>query len=471
MSVERQQRVSSAGGASQAHLLHWPHSKLERRLVAAVIAIVIVSMAVFGLLDYHATRRRAMEDLAARSEQAVVRLQYSLANPLWSYSEEAASAYLRGEMQDEDLIAIVVTDVEENGVWMAYSRGGEQDEPKRVESAQVLRSDIEEAYGTRSRSISYEGIEIGEVRVFFRDDTARAEIMNRLAATVSVTLLLGLLIAVFTTILLHRMVVSPLQSLLKKLDRVGVGDYDVFSESHRDDDIGIITAGFERMVSTIAEREASLRASAKEKEAMLREIHHRVKNNFQILSSLLNLQKRNVPSGALGALEDSEHRIRSMEMVHEKLYESPSLAHIRTAGYIGELVDLLRRSHGIDNSRVAVEAEDRDVPLDMAVPLGLIINETVSNALKHGCALSEKAKVYVSFEANDRIAILRVRDTGPGLSQRSEGAGNEHLGLQLVDALSGQLGGTVETVSDGGVCVTVTFPFDTDAEADSDAEA
>ncbi|MFP4644935.1 MAG: sensor histidine kinase [Spirochaetales bacterium] len=454
-------RASIAGARERRHQksLSWLHSRLERRLIAALVAIIVVTMAGFAILDYRVTRDDVLEDLAARSEQAVTRLKYSLDNLLWSYDEETASAYLRGEMQDENLVAIVVDDLEEDEIWLAYARVGDNSAPEQVERRNSLETAISDAYGSRTRRISHEGEEIGQVTVYFRDDAAREEIRSRLATTGSVTVALGVLVAIVVALVQHRMIVSPLRSVLRRLDRVAAGDYEAFSGSHRSDDIGVITAGLERMVSTIAEREASLRASAEEKEVMLREIHHRVKNNFQILSSLLSLQKRDVSPEAVPALENSEHRIRSMEMVHEKLYESPTLAHIRAAGYIAELVDLLRRSHGIEASRVTVEAEDCDIPLDIAVPLGIIINEAVSNACKHAFADSEEARVSVRFQLSDHVATFVVRDTGPGLSDSLFEGSDERLGFRLVAALAEQIDGTLELVSENGARVAVTFPL------------
>ena len=460
MSAEGSASGAAAGSQAQQRRLSWLHSRLERRLVAVLIALVVGALASLALVDYRMTRHTVLQELSRRSEQAVTRLEHSLANPLWSYNEQAASAYLRGEMQDENLVAIVVTDLEENEVWLAYARRHGNDTPQRVEGGRALNTEIVNAYGSHSGLITYDGVNVGEVTVFFRDDAAQAEIRNRLAATGAVTAVLGLTVAIVTAVLLHRMVVVPLQALLLRLDRVAVGDYMVAGLPHRDDDIGVINAGFERMVSTIAEREASLRASAEEKEVMLREIHHRVKNNFQILSSLLNLQKRGVHEEAMRALEDSEHRVRSMEMVHEKLYESPSLAHIRTAGYVRELVELLRVSYGVDASRINVEAEDMDIPLDTAVPLGLIIHETVSNACKYACGYSNSTHVYVGFQVDEQVATLVVSDNGPGLPDASEGTADERLGLQLVGALASQLDGTVEIRSESGVHLTITFPFD-----------
>jgi PAS domain S-box-containing protein len=221
------------------------------------------------------------------------------------------------------------------------------------------------------------------------------------------------------------------------------------------------------VVRDIAERkcaEMKLRNSLEEKTALLKEIHHRVKNNLQIVVSLLGLQANctNNPE-ALDILKDTRNRVRSMALLHEVLYRSENLARISFAAYIGDLCRQIVSSFGKSAWRVKVESrvEEIGLPLDQAVPCGLIINELVSNALKHAFPGERSGSVMVELGATARqMLLLRVHDDGVGLPPGMDPENTSTLGLQLVFELAGQLDGrvTVERPGEGGAGFQVYFP-------------
>ena len=209
------------------------------------------------------------------------------------------------------------------------------------------------------------------------------------------------------------------------------------------------------------EAEGRIRTSLREKEVLLKEIHHRVKNNLQIISSLLNLQTGQIEDERAEALfRESQDRIRSMALIHERLYQSEDLARVDFAEYIRSLVGYLVRSYSAEAGSVRVETEVDDVSLgiDSAIPCGLIVNELVSNALKYAFPEGREGRIYVQLrEARDGGYRLVVSDDGVGFPEGLDFRMTESLGLQLVTTLLDQLEGRIELDSCKGTRFTMTF--------------
>ena len=209
----------------------------------------------------------------------------------------------------------------------------------------------------------------------------------------------------------------------------------------------------------VAERTDQLNASLDEKVLLLREIHHRVKNNLQIISSLLNLQSRYVTDKkVLETLRDSQNRVRAMALVHERIYQSPEIGTINLAEYLSYLINQLFAFYNIPKSQieVSVAIDDIAADIDTAIPLGLIINELVSNALKHAFPVGRKGKIIVrgSQMTPDQLKFV-FQDNGIGMSADSDWKKSSSLGLRLVHSLTKQLNGTVEMEQDGGTMYTI----------------
>lgn len=204
--------------------------------------------------------------------------------------------------------------------------------------------------------------------------------------------------------------------------------------------------------------------SLEEKKVMLKEIHHRVKNNIQIISSLLSLQSKSIDADeqVINLFRDSQNRIRSMALVHEILYGSENLKFVDCREYMRSLMHYLADSLSTAQRGLAIEQDVEGVSLnlDRAIPCGLIINELVSNAIKYAFpANSEVGKITVSLrpdKANNYV--LKVSDTGVGLPVQFDPKEAESLGLQLVDALVDQLDGSLHYFSNDGAHFVVRFP-------------
>ena len=221
-----------------------------------------------------------------------------------------------------------------------------------------------------------------------------------------------------------------------------------------------VLVGLVEVTERVLAAEAVGRSLA-EKETLLREIHHRVKNNLQVISGLLSLQGDQVPSPeAQAKLTESVYRVRSMALVHEQLYGVESLARIDLGEYTRTLTASLGQAMAPD-ARLAVQAERLEVPLDVAVPFGLLLNELVTNALKYGVPSGARdggPDVLVELTTGAEGSTLVVSDRGPGLPAGFEPARSKSLGLQLVRMLSRQLRGTLRFGGGPGARMSVAWP-------------
>jgi PAS domain S-box-containing protein len=217
-------------------------------------------------------------------------------------------------------------------------------------------------------------------------------------------------------------------------------------------------------VRDITERkkaEDRLQASLQEKEVLLKEVHHRVKNNMQVISSLLNLQSRHVKDPeVLEMFKESQRRIRSMALIHERLYQSSDFSRIEFSEYIRNLATHLFHSYQVDASRVQlkIEAEKVHLNINTAIPCGLIVNELVSNALKHGFPEGRKGQLEIDLSRVKGDGYrLRVRDDGVGFPEGLDFRKTETLGMQIVGTLISQIDASIDLVRDKGTEFTIHF--------------
>lgn len=212
---------------------------------------------------------------------------------------------------------------------------------------------------------------------------------------------------------------------------------------------------------TDRKRSERIKKSLREKEILLREIHHRVKNNIQIISSLLNLQTHYIKDKSyVDMLRESQHRIRSMGLIHEKLYQSENLAEIHFTEYVKTLVYSLFRSYGVNTGRIAVKTDIEDISLDIdtAIPCGLIINELVSNSLKYAFPGERTGEITIQLHSRNGHIELVVADNGTGIPEHIDFRTTSSLGLHLVTILvEEQLKGEISLDRNKGTAFHITF--------------
>jgi two-component sensor histidine kinase/integral membrane sensor domain MASE1 len=230
---------------------------------------------------------------------------------------------------------------------------------------------------------------------------------------------------------------------------------------------GARAAAYEELEERVRERTAALAAAVEElghrnqeKETLLREIHHRVKNNLQVVCSLLSLQAQGQDESRLITFaEDCRARVRSMALVHEQLYQSKNLQSVPLASYLTALVEEVAHAQPASGKvSCRVDATDIALPVDQAIPCGLIVNELVTNSLKHGFPDSRTGQVGVSITCKaDRIELI-VTDDGVGIPETVDFSGGNGFGLALVSMLADQLHATIDIERHAGTRIDMSFP-------------
>ena len=215
-----------------------------------------------------------------------------------------------------------------------------------------------------------------------------------------------------------------------------------------------------RDMTQTKEAEKQIQKSLAEKDMLLKEIHHRVKNNLMIISSLLNLQSGYIKDKASRDIfKESQNRARSMALIHERLYQSTDLKSIDFGEYITSLSNELFHTYVADSGFIVLEINVEDIFLDIntAIPLGLIVNELVTNSLKHAFPNSMKGKINIEFQSVDEHYEFIVKDNGIGFPEELDYQNTESLGLQMVTSLTNQIDGKIELDRNKGTKFKITF--------------
>jgi two-component sensor histidine kinase len=257
------------------------------------------------------------------------------------------------------------------------------------------------------------------------------------------------------------------EEILNVVIAIAAFDYTAKAKiKSRGDDFDALANG----INMLGEELESSTISLHEKEVLLKEIHHRVKNNLQVISSLLSLQSASITDPfSLEKFNESLNRIRSMAMVHEKLYQGSDLSRIDMSEYIISLVNYLNSVYNHSDLKVEisvhVDLKSPTIRIEEAVPCGLIINELVTNAFKYAFLRKKKGALYVGFEERQTgkkqdSYLLEVRDDGQGLPLDIDVDTTGTLGLQLVSLLTEQIGGKLKVSRENGTSFQIRFSLD-----------
>ena len=231
---------------------------------------------------------------------------------------------------------------------------------------------------------------------------------------------------------------------------------------------GLISGSISIMtdITDIKNRNLQLTRNLSEKDMLLKEVHHRIKNNLQAISSILDIQKMHINNPQLSEVfRESQNRIRSMALIHEELHRSGSENHskdtilVNTRQYVTQLLDHLFFSYNVDRTKVHLDFQVEDFPLDIdtAIPCGLIINELVSNCLKHAFNDQKSGRIHVHFTKKAGSFRLRITDDGVGLPENMDSKKARSLGLTLVKSFAEQLKGTIKISGENGTTFELTF--------------
>lgn len=210
----------------------------------------------------------------------------------------------------------------------------------------------------------------------------------------------------------------------------------------------------------LTQQKVKLEENVEEINLLLREVHHRVKNNLQVVTSLLNIQQRSITDQkALEAIQESKNRIESMGLIHRSFYQNTNLGEINSRDYIQNLVKQIFSSYNTDQEKIELELQVADIYLDMdtLVPLGLIINEMVSNTLKHAFEENESGKLTISLDKEADTYKLEISDDGAGLDDMAKLEQSRSFGLKMVKAFVKKLNGKLQLLQTEGTTFQIEF--------------
>lgn len=257
-----------------------------------------------------------------------------------------------------------------------------------------------------------------------------------------------------------RRMLTPLSVLVEGARGMAAGDYGALAAVPRSyAEIDALAREFDTMARGVADREERLERTVREKDLLLREVHHRVKNNMQIISSLIALQRSSIGDAAVAALfEEAERRVQSMAMIHERLYLSDDMSSIDILEFLKELAANVAQGGG---ESCAAEGDSVHLGLDQAVPCALAVNELVMNADKHGCRNNSCTSIDIAVKLDGAYVEISVSDDGPGLPDSFDPRSSGGLGMSILSALAEQLSGGLRwgTSASGGAVFILRFPF------------
>ena len=427
------------------------HKLLAIIMLTSSVALLLACTA-FAAYDWLSTRESLVSRLTTMADVVGANSTAALLFDSPADANETLSA-LRAEPH---IVAAAVFDGDGQAFALYRPGGAAADLPEEIDVGARFGDNHLEV----SRPIALDGERLGTI--YLKSDLAELDArMARYGQIALVFLVAATLVTLLLASRLRAVVTEPILHLQRAMEAVRDDPtYSVRAEKHGDDELGMLVDGFNAMLRQIAERDEALRSSLNEKDVLLKEVHHRVKNNLQIIASLLDLQARNiVDESTAEMLRESRNRVRSMGLIHEHLYGTDELARIDLPDYVDDLCSSLSSSYGTRQVTIRPEVEDLAFDLDMAIPCGLIINELVSNAIKYAFPDREGTVVVrvTSAPQGETGYELTVIDDGVGLPEGVDPLDSPSLGLQLVTALTRQLRGEIAFERDAGTTVRIRF--------------
>jgi two-component sensor histidine kinase len=282
---------------------------------------------------------------------------------------------------------------------------------------------------------------------------SQSDVVAQIVGPIAIWIIAVLIVWIAT----DRLIAQPLRQLTRTARAYSYGDLDARPVEGGTAEIRALSQTFAEMATRIATRERDLQDAIVKRDHMLREIHHRVKNNLQIVTSLLNLQEKQISPESRPAFRDMQTRVRSLALVHRYMYESDELGSVNLGGFLKELATSLQLAYGVPEKQVVVEVTAEPIwdVADRAIPLALLMTEAMTNALRHGFPEGRPGRIDVRLnQLEGRRVRFAVHDDGIGLpGELAPGT----LGMTLIRAFARQVGGVLDITSNKGTTVTVEF--------------
>lgn len=448
-------------------------------LKSATVSVIVsmITLAVFAWTMVGHEKKNLFQDLSERGKLLASSLDRVTANAIVAEDWEAVISQCLKIIQAGEGVDYVVVTRKSDGFSLVHTSDSWRLETltdkawtheSKANSADIRKHPLDGSATevmNYAYAFSYSGIDWGWIHVGLTLDDYHKSIEDVVGIIVKLTipaLILGILAAFISA----RQLTRPVSQLQKFAQKVAQGDLDHRVEVQSNDEVGRLAEAMNQMTEDLKESQQHLEESlthasqAREKDILLKEIHHRVKNNMQILSSLLRMQARQVDGDSVRTfLKESEARIRSMGLIHEKLYQSKNISEIDFSSYVktlaGELIRMSDREHPVE---LSVEIDDVQLAIDTAMPCGLIVNELISNSLKYAFPDQENSSIRVSAAplGQGRFS-LEVADNGIGLGGKAKPEREGSLGTKLVDMLVDQLDGEVSYHNGIGTRVAIEF--------------
>ncbi len=482
-------------------------SGIRTKIMTVFVAVVALNgVAMFLFLPAQLEKSYSGQEL--RHVQSLADMAAFTVSPALVFRDSAACGEaLLPLRQNHDLLYVIVRD-DSSRMFYAYMREGSPIPLPHADSTPPTSDNG--GYLTAHSAIRHSSHLYGNVEVGYSRNQVN-EALATMRSTVTIEVILFILVGTLSVLVVSMFVTRPLRRMVRTVHAIAEGKMDERVRVTTRDEVGVLGSRFNEMVDTIQATQEELREfnrelerrvadrtielereiierrrsdeqlkhSLHEKEVLLKEIHHRVKNNLQVISSMLSLQRNTIEDPAVREiLRVSQGRVRSMATIHELLYKSADFAHINFAGYVQTLASQLFRSYAVSPDDVQLMLEIQPLPfsIDTAIPCGLIINELISNALKYAFPEGRKGTIRVMLaschepgivdgvspeNAPKEIATprvcLTVSDDGIGLPFAVNPAKSSTLGLMLVTTLADQLGGTLDVQRANGTTFKVTF--------------
>lgn len=462
---------------------------------ATIFAVLIALIALFIFLYFPPRQKaQAIKTVAAEANAIAEMTAYSIGPALFFEDMESVKEVLESVIQSQDIVYAVVLD--DSGRMVAAFNIEKADQKK---FANLEKGDYISPDGTIYeviRSIQLNDREVGKFYFGISLEELNTQVIGSQAAIALVSLII-LIIGIVSAFSISLVLTNPLTAMVKTVEQISAGNLTQRASVSSSDEVSRLAISFNRMVEylvstqlelenanmmlnerakrlqqeiNVRERaEEKITASLKEKEVLLKEIHHRVKNNLQVISSLLYLQSRNIKDDeTLELFTESRARVKSMALIHEKLYRSADFSNVDFTEYIQDLIHYLLQTYNISGSNIdlQINVEGVGLTIESAVPCGLIINELVTNSLKYAFPNGRAGVLRIDLFSNKEKGggdsrghayTLVVYDDGVGFSEDPDIDNAESIGLQLVTGLAEQLDGTVELDRKEGTRFCILF--------------